>query len=67
MRIFIDESGSFAYADDHNAWSTVGAFVILDEVMGSAESALQQFKVENGFAPTDELKLGKVGDEMSYF
>lgn len=67
MRIFIDESGSFVYADDHNAWSTVGALVILDEAMGAAESALQQFKIENGCSPNEELKLGKVGDEMSYF
>lgn len=67
MRIFIDESGSFVYADDHNAWSTVGAVVILDEAMGAAESALQQFKIENGCPSNEELKLGKVGDEMSYF
>ncbi|MBV7478312.1 hypothetical protein [Pseudomonas sp. PDM31] len=44
MRIFIDESGSFAYTDNHNAWSSVGAVVILDEAMGTAESALEQFK-----------------------
>lgn len=67
MRIFIDESGSFAYADDHNAWSTVGAVVILDEAMAQAEDALQQFKIENGRSPDEELKLGKVGDEMTYF
>lgn len=67
MRIFIDESGSFAYADELNAWSTVGAVVILDEVMAEAESALQQFKLENGFSRDEELKLGKVRDEMSYF
>lgn len=67
MRIFIDESGSFAYAPDNNAWSTVGAVVILDESMGAAEAALQQFKIENGFPITEELKLGKVADELSYF
>lgn len=67
MRIFIDESGSFAYADNDNAWSTVGAVVILDEAMGAAEGILQQFKAENGCPPDEELKLGKVGDEMSYF
>jgi hypothetical protein len=67
MRIFIDESGSFAYAPDPNAWSTVGAVVILDEAMDAAKTALQQFKVDNGFPPTEELKLGKVRDELSYF
>jgi hypothetical protein len=44
MRIFIDESGSFAYAPDPNAWSTVGALVILGEAMDAAKTALQQFK-----------------------
>lgn len=67
MRIFIDESGSFAYAPDDNAWSTIGAVVILDKAMGAAESALQQFKLENGFSVTDEVKLGKAGNELSYF
>jgi hypothetical protein len=67
MHIFIDESGTFTYTPNHNAWSALGAVVILEEAMGVAESVLQQFKVENGVSPNDELKLGKVGDEMSYF
>jgi hypothetical protein len=67
MRIFIDESGSFTYADNQNAWSTIGAVVILNETMGEAERALQQFKIDNGCPLNEELKLGKVGDEMSYF
>jgi hypothetical protein len=67
MRIFIDESGTFTYTPNRNAWSALGAVVILEEAMGAAESVLQQFKVENGVSPDDELKLGKVGDEMSYF
>jgi hypothetical protein len=28
---------------------------------------LNDFKIENGFSISEELKLGKVGDEMSYF
>ncbi|MBD9586724.1 DUF3800 domain-containing protein [Pseudomonas sp. PDM03] len=67
MRIFIDESGTFTFTPKHNAWSALAAVVILEDAMDAAESALQQFKVENGVSPTDELKLGKVGDEMSYF
>lgn len=67
MRIFIDESGTFTFTPNHNAWSALGAVVILDEAMGATESVLQQFKVENGVSPHDELKLGKVRDEMSYF
>ncbi|WP_339495680.1 DUF3800 domain-containing protein [Pseudomonas sp. RA_105y_Pfl2_P56] len=67
MRIFIDESGSFTYTDDRNAWSTVGAVVVLDEAMAAAEDTLRQFKAENGCPSDQELKLGKVRDEMSYF
>lgn len=67
MRIFIDESGSFTYTPKRNAWSSVCAVVILDEAVGGAKKALQDFKMENGFSSTDELKLGKVGDEISYF
>lgn len=67
MRIFIDESGSFTYADDHNAWSAVGAVVILEQEMDAAESALQQFKAENGCPLNEEFKLGKVRNEMSTY
>ncbi|WP_448090307.1 DUF3800 domain-containing protein [Pseudomonas azerbaijanoccidentalis] len=67
MRIFIDESGTFTFTPNQNAWSALGAVVILEEAMSAAEGALQQFKAENGVSPSDELKLGKVGDEMSYF
>ncbi|NNA54771.1 DUF3800 domain-containing protein [Pseudomonas koreensis] len=67
MHIFIDESGSFVFTEDHNSWSAVGAVVILEEAMGAAENVLHQFKAENGVAPDDELKFGKVNDELSYF
>jgi hypothetical protein len=67
MHIFIDESGSFTFTPEHNAWSAVGAVVILEEAMGAAEHALHEFKAENGVSPDDELKFGKVSDEMSYF
>ncbi|MCO8312548.1 DUF3800 domain-containing protein [Pseudomonas mandelii] len=67
MHIFIDESGSFTFTPKPHAWSTICAVVILDEAMEAAENALKDFKAENGVAPTDELKLGKGVDEMSYF
>jgi hypothetical protein len=67
MHIYIDESGTFTYTPKPHAWSSVCAIVIPDHAMGATEKALQDFKADNGFATTDELKLGKVADEMTYF
>ena len=67
MHIFIDESGSFVYTKEQAGWSSICAIAIPESALGEAESALQDFKAENGCAPTDELKLGKMEDEMSYF
>lgn len=67
MHIFIDESGSFVYTPEKAAWSSICAVVIPENVLGEAESALSDFKKENGIALSDELKLGALDDEMSYF
>lgn len=67
MHIFIDESGTFTYTPKPHAWSSVCAIAIPDDAVGAAEKALQEFKADNGLATTDELKLGKVADEMTYF
>lgn len=67
MQIFIDESGSFVYTDQKAAWSSVSAVVIPESALSKAESALKDFKAENGCLSIDELKLGKVEDELSYF
>ncbi|WP_207267460.1 DUF3800 domain-containing protein [Pseudomonas sp. GW101-3H06] len=67
MYIFIDESGTFTYTPDPDSWSSICAIAIPDDAIGAAEEALHIFKQENGRAPTDELKLGKGTDEMSFF
>lgn len=67
MHIFIDESGSFVYTPEKAAWSSICAIVIPENFLGEAESALSDFKKENGIDLSDELKLGALDDEMSYF
>jgi hypothetical protein len=67
MHIFIDESGSFVYTEEKSAWSSICAIAIPESALNEAESALQDFKAENGCPTTDELKLGKIEDEFSYF
>lgn len=67
MHIFIDESGSFVYTPEKAAWSSICALVIPERFLDEAESALADFKIENGFALSDELKLGALDNEMSYF
>ncbi|PYC07693.1 riboflavin biosynthesis protein RibD [Pseudomonas protegens] len=67
MHIFIDESGSFVFTPDVAAWSAVAAVVIPEGSLEEARSALADFKSENGCAPAEELKLGVLKDEMSYF
>ncbi|MFA0938879.1 DUF3800 domain-containing protein [Pseudomonas tremae] len=67
MHIFIDESGTFVYAEEPSGWSTISAIVIPEKALGEAKNALDAFKAENGYASTDELKLGKLKDEISYF
>lgn len=67
MHIFIDESGSFVFTQEVATWSTVAAVVIPEESLDEARNAVANFKSENGCAPTEELKLGKLKDEMSYF
>jgi hypothetical protein len=67
MQIFIDESGSFVYTEKKAAWSSVCAIAIPESALSEAATALQDFKAENGCIPTDELKLGKIEAELSYF
>lgn len=67
MHIFIDESGSFVYTPEASSWSSICAIVIPERAMKEAESVLMDFKKENGYSVEDELKLGEVADEMSYF
>jgi len=67
MHIFIDESGTFTYTENPVGWSVVSAIAIPESVMNEAESALNHFKNDNGKLHTDELKLGKIEDELSYF
>lgn len=67
MHIFIDESGSFVYTQEQPGWSAICAVVIPESALGEAERALQDFKIGSGHDPSDELKLGDVGDEMMYF
>ncbi|WP_157832172.1 DUF3800 domain-containing protein [Pseudomonas sp. S09G 359] len=67
MHIFIDESGSFVYTPEKSAWNSICALVIPERFLEEAECTLIDFKKENGCPPSDELKLGEVVDEMSYF
>lgn len=67
MQIFIDESGTFTYTEKPVDWSTICAIVVPESAISEAESALQDFKRDNGKPYADELKLGNIEDEMSYF
>ncbi|ROL68482.1 hypothetical protein BK634_11800 [Pseudomonas chlororaphis] len=67
MHIFIDESGTFVFTPIEAAWSAVAAVVIPEKSLDEVRRALCDFKEENEGPPAEELKLGKLKDEMSYF
>ena len=67
MQFFIDESGTFTYTEQTVGWSTICAIAIPESAINEAQSALEDFKLDNGKPCTEELKLGNIEDEMSYF
>lgn len=66
MHIFIDESGTFAPANEPGAWCVVAAYVVGSRDHVAAEEALNALKTRAGCSPTDEIKRRDVSEE-EYF
>jgi hypothetical protein len=66
VHIFIDESGTFAPANQPGAWCVVAAYVVGSRDRVVAEEALNALKASVGRSPTDEIKRRDVSEE-EYF
>ncbi|MBF6057010.1 DUF3800 domain-containing protein [Thiomicrorhabdus heinhorstiae] len=63
LKIFIDESGSFATAEHQGSWSLTSAIVLPAPDKRKCIEALKELKIENKFRHNDEVKLKNVSED----
>ncbi len=67
MKVYIDESGSFANAGHMDSWNVVCAYAIPEADDKEITCILNKLKVANKVTYSNEIKLRDITNERSYF